>query len=471
MTKKRRTLLFFACLFSFLVIAPTIVLYSQGYRLDLKNRTVTKTGAFYVKVSPKSCDVLINGKLKTKTDFFFGSDLIENLVPGAYLMEIKKEGYIPWQKTLKIKAMMTTEAKNVILFPQNLNFQTKTGSVEKIFPAPSNRKMILEKKDSQGWYLTSFDIKNNLEEVLVLEKDFNSGQSARYTDSYKKKLVSSLSDLILSADSKKAIVKIALGETEKFFLIDTENKTNPILLDPLGSFEKISFHDNDSAKFFILKDGILYSGDFSTLKTVKLAEKIIDFNSNNNELYFLDNAGFIFRVDDLANLPGQKLVETPFTIALEVPYELEILGRNVFLKQENGLFWLDEKIKEFTEIAKNVSSFIISQDNGKLAYFNNTEISVYFFKEKIEQIEERPDQNILLARFSERIGQAFWLDNDYLIFTVGNELKTVEVDNRDQPNIADLAEFNSPQIYFNKENKKASVLTEGSLLISNQILP
>ncbi len=460
MTKKRRTLLFLACLFSFLVIAPIIVLYSQGYRLDFKNRTVTKTGAFYVKVSPKSCDILINGKLRAKTDFFFGSNLIENLVPGAYLMEIRKEGYIPWQKSLKVKAMMTTEAKNVILFPQNLNFQTKTGSVEKIFPAPSNRKMILEKKDSQGWYLTSFDLRNNLEEVLALEKDFN-----------KKKLVSSLLDLILSADSKKAIVKIALGETEKFFLIDIENKTNPISLDSLGSFEKISFHDNDSAKFFILKNGILYSGDFSTLKTIKLAEKIIDFNSNDNRLYFLDNAGFIFRVDDLANLSGQKLSETPFAIALEVPYELKILGRNVFLKQENKLFWFDEKIKEFTEIAKDASGFIISQDNGKLAYFNNAEISVYFFKEKIEQIEEKHDQNILLARFSEKIGQAFWLNNDYLIFTVGNKLKAVEIDNRDQPNIANLAEFNSPQIYFNKDDKKASVLTGGNLLISNPILP
>lgn len=460
MTKKRRTLLFLACLFSFLVIAPIIVLYSQGYRLDLKNQTITKTGAFYVKALPKSSDVLINGKLRAKTDFFFGSNLIENLVPGAYLMEIKKEGYIPWQKTLKIKAMMTTEAKNVILFPQNLNFQTKTGNVEKIFPAPSNRKMILEKKDSQGWYLTSFDLRNNLEEVLALEKDFN-----------KKKLVSSLLDLILSADSRKAIVKIALGETEKFFLIDTENTTSPIPLDPLGSFEKISFHDNDSAKFFILKNGILYSGDFSTLKTIKLAEKIIDFNSNGDRLYFLDNAGFIFRIDDLANLSGQKLSETPFAIALEVPYELKILGQNVFLKQENKLFWFDEKIKEFTEIARDASGFIISQDNGKLAYFNNAEISVYFFKEKIEQIEERSDQNILLARFSEKIGQAFWLNNDYLIFTVGNKLKTVEIDNRDQPNIANLAEFNSPQIYFNKDDKKASVLTESNFLLSSVLLP
>ncbi|PIR58299.1 MAG: hypothetical protein COU70_01640 [Parcubacteria group bacterium CG10_big_fil_rev_8_21_14_0_10_35_15] len=461
MTQKRRTLLFFICLSSFLIVAPTIVLYSQGYRFDLKNRTITKTGAFYVKVSPKNCDILINNKFKSKTDFLFGSDLIENLVPATYLIEIKKEGYIPWQKNLKIKAMMTTEAKNVILFPQNLDFQTKTSGVKKIFPLPSNKKIILEKRDSQGWYLTSFDLKNNLEEVLVLEKDFN-----------KKKLVSSLLDLTLSTDSKKAIVKIALGETEKFFLIDTENKNNPILLDSLGNFEKISFQDNDSSKFFILKNSILYSGNFSTLKTTKLIEKIIDFNSNNNELYLLDSAGFIFKTNDLTRLPIQRLSETPFTIMSELPYEFKIFNQNIFLKQENKLFLFNEKIKEFTEIAKNVNNFIVSQDNNKLAYLNDTEISVYFFKEKLEQIEQsQSNQNILLVRFSEKINQIFWLNNDYLVFTINNKLKAIEIDNRDQPNIVDLAEFNNPQIYFNKENKNALILTEGNLLISDQILP
>ena len=121
---------------------------------------------------------------------------------------------------------------------------------------------------------------------------------------------------------------------------------------------------------------------------------------------------------------------------------------------------------------KNVNNFIVSQDNNKLAYLNDTEISVYFFKEKLEQIEQsQSNQNILLVRFSEKINQIFWLNNDYLVFTINNKLKAIEIDNRDQPNIADLAEFNNPQIYFNKENKNALILTEGNLLISDQILP
>ncbi|MBU4350825.1 hypothetical protein L6250_01415 [Candidatus Parcubacteria bacterium] len=461
MTKRKRTVLFFTCLISFLVIAPLIVLYSQGYRLDPRNRTITKTGAFYIKASPKNCDVFIDGKLVSKTDFLFGTDLIENLIPGTYLMEIGKQGYIPWQKNLKIKAMMTTEAKNIVLFPQNLALQNNTSNVNRIFPIPSNKKLILEKKDSQGWYLTSFDLKNSLEEILFLEKDFD-----------KKGLGSNLEDLIWSDDSKKAIAKISINETEKFFLINIENKISPISLDPLGNFEKISFQANDSSKFLISKMSTLYSGDFASLKTIKLIDNIIDFTIADNKLYFLDGNGFVTRIDDLESFSGQKLSDTPFTIMPENFYELKAEHRHLFLKQKDLLFWFNQQENAFVKIANNATDLTVSQDNGKLAYLNNTEISVYFFKEKIEQIEERePDQNMLLGRFSEKIGQVFWLNNDYLLFTVGNKLKVAEIDNRDQANIIDLAEINNPQIYFNKDNKKASVLSQGNLLTSNPILP
>lgn len=461
MTKKKRTLLFLACVISFLIIAPIIVLYSQGYRFDLKNRTMTKTGAFYVKALPKNCDVSINGKLVSKTDFLFGTDLIENLIPATYLIEVKKQGYIPWQKNLKIKAMMTTEAKNIILFPQNLNLQIKTSNVSRIFPAPSNEKLILEKKGSQGWYLTSFDFKSNLEQTLISEKDFD-----------KKKIGSTLLNLTWSADSEKVIADISIGETEKFFLLEVENKISLLSLDPLGYFEKISFQTNDSSKFFVLKNGSLYSGDFTSLKTIKLTDKIIDFAVADSKLYVLNSSGFVMEIDNFTNFPGQKLSSEPLTIIPETPYELKIEQRYLFLKHGNQLSWFDEKNNNFIEIAKDATDLAVSQDNGKLVYLNNTEISVYFFKEKIEQIEERePNQNMLLARFSEKIGQVFWLNNDYLLFSVGNKLKVAEIDNRDQANIIDLAEIDSPQVYFNKDSKNASVLTQGNLLISDQILP
>ena len=157
MTKRTRTFLFFACSIAFLIVTPTVLLYNQGYRLDLSTAQITKTGAFYFGVSPRGSDVFINGQLKKRTDFFFGSALIEELLPGNYLVEIKKEGYFPWKKNLEVKAMAVTEENDVVLFPEKTDFQIFAKGVERFFPSPSGKKALLQKKDSQGQYLTLFD--------------------------------------------------------------------------------------------------------------------------------------------------------------------------------------------------------------------------------------------------------------------------------------------------------------------------
>lgn len=113
MTKKTRTFLFVLCVLAFFVVSPTIILYTQGYRLDSNNWKLTKTGAFYFKVLPKSVDIFVNNKLAKKTDFFFGSTLVENLLPGKYPVEIKKDGYLPWKKNLEAREMNVTEAKKI----------------------------------------------------------------------------------------------------------------------------------------------------------------------------------------------------------------------------------------------------------------------------------------------------------------------------------------------------------------------
>jgi len=81
MTKKTRTILFLICLFLFLLIAPSAIFYSQGYRFDFDSKKITQTGGLFLKVFPKSAEIYLDGKLKKKTDFFFGSILIENLLP------------------------------------------------------------------------------------------------------------------------------------------------------------------------------------------------------------------------------------------------------------------------------------------------------------------------------------------------------------------------------------------------------
>ena len=116
MTKKTRTILFIFCIFLFFLAAPTIVLYSEGYRYDFEKNKVVQIGAFYFKVLPRSAEVYLNGNLKTTTSMFTGTVLIENLIPKTYQVEIRKQGYHTWSKTLEVREKQVTEAKNIILF-------------------------------------------------------------------------------------------------------------------------------------------------------------------------------------------------------------------------------------------------------------------------------------------------------------------------------------------------------------------
>jgi len=75
-----------------------ISIFARGYRLDTDNGFKLKaTGLLSATSKPKSAKVYINDILTTATD-----DTI-NLPPGEYRLQISKDGYLPWNKTIKIQ--------------------------------------------------------------------------------------------------------------------------------------------------------------------------------------------------------------------------------------------------------------------------------------------------------------------------------------------------------------------------------
>ena len=74
MNSRNRAILFFSFVALFFLAAPTLVLYSQGYRVNWPPqdaaKLIVKTGGLFVKAVPRVVDVDINGNLAKKTDFF-----------------------------------------------------------------------------------------------------------------------------------------------------------------------------------------------------------------------------------------------------------------------------------------------------------------------------------------------------------------------------------------------------------------
>jgi hypothetical protein len=441
MTKKTRTILFLICLFLFLLIAPSIIFYSQGYRIDIDPPAggikITQTGGLFLKIIPKQVEVFIDGKLKKKTDFFFGSALIENLLPKKYKIQIKKEGYYQWEKNLGIREKEVTEAKNIVLIPENPNFSILTKEVKDFWFSPDEKRIILfEENPSAGgeksWALKLFDLERNVKSHLIEEKDIYSKLHTPLPPSrLGGPLEVDLLELEFSPDSKEISLEVGLKEQIKYFTLEIE-EIPPVLTES----------EEPSPPF----------------------ENALTYKADEQDIYYLNNLGHLFK-----NV--ERLTEKPFPIKQEIEYALEIFQKFIFLQESQTLYQFNPDLKSFEKFFEPIKDLKISPDYKKLVYFSDYEIWILFLKEIGGLPQRKAGEQLFLIRFSEEIKDCFWLNSNYLIFNAANKIKIAEIDDRDKINIADLGEFKNPRIYWNRNYKKLYLLAEGNLYRSESLLP
>lgn len=436
MRKRTRTILFLICVFTFLLISPCIVLYSQGYRFNFENKKITKTGGLFLKILPKQVEIYLDDKFVKKTDFFFGSALIETLLPKKYKIKVEKNGYFPWEKNLEVEEGKVTEVKNIILFPRSPGFRVLTKEIEKFWPSPDEKKIVLYEINEKGWVLKLYDPERDVKSHLINEKDiFTKGAN--------------LINLEFSKDSKEIYLDLELQSTsspasktpkaeERYFTLRID-KVPPVLI------------ERDREDKFPIENAVFH-------------QKI------NNDIYYLDNFGYLFKTDSSFGTKS-KINEKPLQINKEAKYKLEIFGDYIFLIEDKILYLFNPEDKSFEKLFEPIANLKISPDNKKLVYFSDREIWILFLSEKLTPPTEEAGGKIFLTRFGKKIGDVFWLNSDYLVLNVENEIKISEIDTREKINMVDLAEFNDPRIFFNKTNEKLYILSEKNFFGSEKILP
>jgi len=225
----------------------------------------------------------------------------------------------------------------------------------------------------------------------------------------------------------------------------------------------------DPNKLFFIKNNILYKQD-SQKEPQKILENLLTFTVSNNNIFWLSEEGLLIKSDFNGKIL-EVLNKTPYQIKKEIKYLIKILpGENIFLAEDENLFYLNKEKRIFEEFFNNFNNLKISPDFKKILIFSNHEI----------WLSDLEGEKIFLNRFSENIGDCFWLNPYYLVFNAENKIKIIEVDNRDKPNLyelkAELAEKESlleienPKIFFNENNKKLYLQTKGNLYSSEPLL-
>lgn len=126
-------------IFIFLVLVTVgVVLYGRGYRFGQTQSgkvTISKTGLLVLNSEPNGAQVFIDGNLTTATNNTI------DLLPGDYTVRIVKDGYLPWEKAVRIQKEVVTKA-DALLFPTAPRLESITSSgVENPVIDPSGRKL------------------------------------------------------------------------------------------------------------------------------------------------------------------------------------------------------------------------------------------------------------------------------------------------------------------------------------------
>ncbi len=198
---------------SFVAILIIFIAYARGYRLDLKQKSVTSTGILAISSTPSAAKVYLNQELKGVTNINL------SLPPGRYQIEIKKDGYTSWKKEIVLKGELV-ETVEALLFPTNpsLSPLTNLGIVKTVRLGQTDKILIFSQNDNlekDGIYVFESSKKpiSFLPplKLIVLKKNLPPETDLAKTEVY------------FSADLKQAIFEFSLSASYLFSL-EEENK-------------------------------------------------------------------------------------------------------------------------------------------------------------------------------------------------------------------------------------------------------
>lgn len=95
---------------SILFFTLLAIFFGKGYKLNVTQRTVDKTGMLVVKSQPDGAKIYLDNEWKSATPFTFS-----NLRPKTYLVRVEKDGFSTWEKPVNVYPELVTDITAVLV--------------------------------------------------------------------------------------------------------------------------------------------------------------------------------------------------------------------------------------------------------------------------------------------------------------------------------------------------------------------
>jgi len=415
MNRTTRTILFLSCLAMFMILCPIILAYSMGYVFDINKKKIVPTGSISIKSIPKSANIILNGIMAEKST----PALITNLSAGSYNVEIFKDGYLPWNKTLKVKDFHLSVADNILLFPKNPQSQSIANALRWIKFSPFRSFAIGSQEDTAN--------------PLFLNLSINEMPAFSSIDSNCRIVSIEPESISWSIQEKYVSFFATLNNGQKgYYFLETLNPQN-IKLIALEKYEnsRIVWHNKNDDILIYVSDNKITQKNIVSNDEIVIANDSDKVFLSNNKIYFIQkDSGIIYSVSDPWMIPSknneiEKKQFTETALLTDIEYSIINISDDSFLIHgENGSVSIINN-GSIKQVQNNVYGVDVNKQ-GKILTFNAHEISL---------ILENGDKKQLITRLSEKIKKAFWITDNHVAYLLENgNFFITESDSRDGRN-------------------------------------
>lgn len=443
-----RRILYITFIIAFLILAPLLLMYANGYRYDFKQGAIIKTGVLILESKPQQVNVYINNELKYTKTPINGA----NLTPGLYDIKVAKNGYYPWEKKLKIESNFTTFAQDVLLFKKSDPIKIINGNFNDFTISNDSAKIITLWQDETTAEIWEYKL-NEQNSKLLLRNSLNNSEIKLGEWSKNNKNL-----IFNNYDKTKQKNNYFIMEFNETFW-QTKDEVNIIKLDELISEQIINIKWDGS------QDNIIYANTKNSLYKINLTDRaakkisndpISDFIIYDKILYFNTELSCLIEIDkNQINAQNSIKNDCIYHLTQEKDYQLISSPRGLItLLSENSknslVIDLNNKNKIFQAKTENIKW---DSASNKMLYYNDIEIETF------SPSHQSPYKNEIIGRYSKEIKKVLWHpSHHHLIILFNDNLKITELDARDKRNAVGLNSFTDlKNIYVDEDGENVYV--------------
>lgn len=365
MSKKQ--LAFFWAVLLFVVFGSIVALkIAQGYRADIQNRTITHTGLLVATSIPDGAQLWTDGKFRTATNTTL------NLNPGAYEVEIKKEGFFLWKKQILIEKGLVKKTDSYLFSSSpDLKAITFLGAINPTI-SPDGQKIVFgvnKADDSTKNGLWALDLTDNTF-GLISREPYQIAKNTILRDYTAGKIE-------WSPDSKEILLK--------FVKITPKTKTKPETKTVIEAYVlavgklNLPIEITDITKNLNAKKA-LWDEERNTRNQIKLSKlpdpllKIIA-NDAGDIIFSPDETKFMYTATASANIPD-KIIPSSLPARSNQPETRNIEAGKIYifdLKEDRNFFITDLDLnKKIAWLGTSKHLMLVEKGKVRIGEYDNT---------------------------------------------------------------------------------------------------